>query len=158
MAFNLFKKDSLSISRVHVYTATDRPILDEQLSKDIKEKLHNAILMSKPDFYKLWHRSVEKDKIAIREIPAVILMLTPKPVTVRELTSLLQSETYSFLERNLQYSMSQQDGRIFAASCYYDPKSPWAVGPDKLVLSSCPSPPDDKVDPVVMAYVVFFEE
>jgi hypothetical protein len=167
MGFDLFRRDrksssssNLSVSRVHVYTGTDRPILDLQFSKALKDSLHDALLQSFPECNTLWRSSVEKDKVAINERPVLLLVTAPQPLSIHDLTEYVQYQTVRFLENELHYSMSGQKGRLFMVGCYHDPKATTNPDPNKLVKpwSMGSSEPNDRVDPVIMAQVVFFEE
>lgn len=151
---------TLSVSRVHVYAGTDRPILDPGFSGALGGSLQDAILKSSPECSALWHRSVEENKVSVNEKPAFFYVSAPQPVSVEDLTQYVLYQTIQLLENELHYSLSQQKGRFFTGACYHDPKATTNPDRNKLIQpwSAGSSEPNDRVDPVTMALVIFFEE
>jgi hypothetical protein len=167
MSFNLFKKEpkslvsnSMHVSRVHVYSATDRPVIDVQYDHLLQESLHKQLLQGQPIYKTLWSRCVEKERIAINDRPCIVYVSSPKPLSINDLVEYVGSQVISLLRSELGYSVSQLEGRAFMASLYRDPKKTTSPDFKQLVVpwSQGSSKPDDKVDSVVSVRVVFFEE
>jgi hypothetical protein len=167
MVFDFFRRNrnassptGLSVSRVHVFRATDRPMLDPGFSEALGDSLREAILKGRPECGALWQRSVEEDKVQVDERVALFLVSAREPLSIDHLTSYLQYQCMQMLENELLCSLSQQKGRYFTGACYHDPKA--TTGPDRSKLvqpwSMGSSEPNDRVDPVTMAVVIFFEE